>query len=88
MRNSKHIYNSSPNICAEMLNKELPYDLNPIDSPTFGIILRTPISIDDMFVSLYDNVGIDIRDIWKKADNSTLDEGIPQYRHLFFIWVY
>ena len=56
-----------------MLNKELPYDLNPIDSPTLESFLRTPISIDDMFVSLYDNVGIDIRDIWKKADNSTLD---------------
>lgn len=69
----KRIYNSSLNICAEMLNKELPYDLNPIDSPTLESFLRTPISIDDMFVSLYDNVGIDIRDIWKKADNSTLD---------------
>lgn len=70
----KYIFDASLKICSEILNSDIPYDLNPVEPETLKSFLENPMTIDDMFINLYSGSGIDIDDVWKRAESSELDE--------------
>ncbi|MDD5944881.1 MAG: hypothetical protein PUD43_04115 [Clostridia bacterium] len=61
-------------ICSELLNEEFPYDFCSISPDTIMEFVKNPIPIDDIFIKLYAETGIDLEEIWSKADKTELSE--------------
>lgn len=67
------IIDISREICASVLNSEFPYDFCVISSDTINGFLEKPRSIDDMFISIYHSIGIDLDDILKRSNDGDVD---------------
>lgn len=64
----------SSQYCADILNQEFSYDLCQITSETIIEFASKPLSIDDMFIRIFGNIGIDLDYLWHKSDNDELSE--------------
>ncbi len=70
----KNIVSVSCEICASALNSEFPYDFCAINAETIMSFLENPMSIDDMFISIYSKAGIDLEEIWKRSDDGNMSD--------------
>lgn len=68
------IIDESCSLCAENINKEIPFGFCEITPETIYELLSNPISVDDIFVKLYQNSDIDLEEIWNNSDTSELSE--------------
>ena len=70
----KRIVEESYSICADGLNNEIPFDLCEVEPEMIKEYLIKPISVDDIFVELYGNSDVDLKDIWEKSEKEQLSE--------------
>lgn len=83
------IIDESCGLCADNINKEIPFGFCEITPETIYELLTNPISIDDIFIKLYQNSDIDLEEIWNDSDTAELSETDSAIlSSVFYIGVY
>lgn len=92
LSNSKkldRIINESCSICAENINMEIPFGFTSITSDMIYDLLLNPVSIDDIFIKMYQNSDVDLEEIWSILDTAELSENDTAIlSSVFYIGVY
>lgn len=68
------IIDESCSLCADNINSETPFEFCNITSEIIYDFLKSPSSIDDIFIKMYQNSNIDLEDIWNNSDTAELSE--------------
>jgi len=68
------IIEESCNICADNINREIPFGFCELTPENIYDFLEKPQAIDDIFIKLYQNSDIDIEEIWNNSDSEKLSE--------------
>ncbi|MPM28431.1 hypothetical protein SDC9_74957 [bioreactor metagenome] len=68
------IIDESCSLCADNINEEIPFGFSDITSDMIFDLLKNPISIDSIFIKLYQNSDVDLEEIWNSLDTAELSE--------------